>query len=731
MCACAGAAWLLSPAPLLSAAPQRPNIVVILCDDMGFSDVGCFGSEISTPNVDQLAAGGIRFTQFYNTARCCPTRASLLTGLYPHQAGVGHMTEDRGREGFQGELNKRCVTIAEVLKPAGYRAYAVGKWHVARNVKPDGPKHDWPRQRGFDRFYGTITGAGNYFDPGALARDNTAISPFADAEYRPAQYYYTDAIADQAVRFVAEHQRDRPGQPFFLYVAFTAAHWPLHAKESDIAKYKGRYDAGYAPIRQARFKKEKELGLIDPSWKLSPQWGDWARVTNQAWEARCMEVYAAQVDCMDQGVGRIVAELRQQGQWENTLIFFLQDNGACAEAIGRAGRMKRADKPTLPVIAPETLRADVRGKQTRRGFPSLHGPDIMPGPDDTFISYGKSWANVSDTPFREYKHWVHEGGISTPLIAHWPAGIQARGELRRQPGHLIDIMATCVDLAGAKYPAEFAGNKITPLEGRSLVPAFADQPIARDGLFWEHEGNRAVRSGQWKLVAKSPAGRWELYDMEKDRTEMNNLAEKEPLLVRQLIAKWEAYARRANVLPWVWKPAYGQGAGAVAVADREVPEFDETAAAAKKTFTFQADDDLPRESAPRLGERGFTVTAEIVEMGKAGVIIAQGGSTEGFALYVQDGKLTFATRRKGRLSTVTSADPLPAQPATLTAKLAKTGAVTLSVGQRPVAKGQAQLLSRMPTDGLQVGRDENGAVGEYAAPFPFTGKIGRAGLDVE
>ena len=723
-----GGSLLLHTAPAPAApAAGWPNIIVVLSDDMGYSDLGCYGSEINTPNLDRLAAHGLRFTQFYNTARCCPTRASLLTGLYPHQAGVGHMVENRGRPGYQGELNTNCVTLAEALRPAGYRAYAVGKWHVARNLKSDGPKHNWPLQRGFERFYGTITGAGNYFDPGTLTRDNTAISPFADPEYPAAEYYYTDAITDHAARFIREHQRDRAGQPFFLYVAYTAAHWPLHAKESDTAKYKGRYDAGYTPIRQARFEKQKQLGLIDPSWKLSPQWGDWQGVTNRAWEARCMEVYAAMIDCLDQGVGRIVAELEKHGQMDNTLIFFLQDNGGCAEAIGRAGRMTRADKPTLPPIAPEALRENVRGQPTRRGFPSLHGPDILPGPDDTFISYGKAWANVSDTPFREYKHWVHEGGISTPLIVHWPARIQARGQLRRQPGHLIDIMATCLDVAGARYPAEIAGSRITPLEGRSLLPAFEDKPIARDGLFWEHEGNRAVRDGKWKLVARGPAGRWELYDMDQDRTEMNDLAGREPILVRKLIAKWEAYARRAQVLPWVWKPPYGRRA---APSQQETPEFDEKLAAAKKTFVLNAGDDLPREAAPRVAEGGFTITAEITAMAKDGVIVAQGGNTEGFSLYLKDGRLTFVTRRSRQLSVVAAAEPVPLEACTITARLTREGQVSLAVGQRTVATGRAAHMSRMPTDGLQVGRDENGAVGEYEAPFKFGGTLKRVTLEL-
>src|ERR1051325_2208200 len=285
-----------------AGAAPKPNIVIILSDDMGWSDLGCFGGEINTPNLDALAHDGLRFTQFYNTARCCPTRASLLTGLYSHQAGIGHMTDAFSKkvgDAYAGDLSKRAVTIAEALKPAGYGTYAVGKWHVAKDIMPEGPKHNWPLQRGFDRFYGTIVGAGSYYDPGTLTRDNSAISPLADPDYKLARYYYTDAITDHAVRFVSDHQRARAGQPFFLYVAYTAAHWPMHATESDIAKYKGKYDLGYDAVRHARFERAKKLGLIDPNWQLSPTFGDWSNVANKQWEARCMETYAAMIDCMD------------------------------------------------------------------------------------------------------------------------------------------------------------------------------------------------------------------------------------------------------------------------------------------------------------------------------------------------------------------------------------------------------------------------------------------------
>jgi len=539
-----------------AGANQRPNIVLIMSDDMGFSDIGCYGSEISTPNLDKLAAEGLRFTHFYNTARCCPTRASLMTGLYPHQAGVGHMMSDRGTDGYRGDLNRRSVTIAEVLKSAGYGCYMSGKWHVTKHTAPDGPKHNWPLQRGYDRFYGTIHGAGSFYDPNSLTRDNTQISPYADPEYQPKQYYYTDAISDHAVRFIDEHcQNQKQGeQPFFVYVSYTTAHWPMHALQKDIAKYRGKYDAGYAPVRKARFEKARKLGLIQPNWKLSPQAGNWDRVKNKAWEARCMEVYAAMVDNMDQGIGRIVDSLRKNGQLDNTLILFLQDNGGCAEGLGRRPRGNRAgpraDQPKLPPMKPETLQRAMIPKQTRDGWPVLMGRKVMPGPADTFIAYGRGWANVSNTPFREYKHWVHEGGISTPLIAHWPAGISAKDDLRHDPGHLIDIMATCVDVSGAQYPKKYKGHAIQPMEGTSLVPVFNGKSLGKRTLYWEHEGNRAVRVGKWKLVAKGRKGKWELYDTQADRTELNDLAEQYPQRVKEMAALWTAYAKRTNVLPW-------------------------------------------------------------------------------------------------------------------------------------------------------------------------------------
>lgn len=412
----------------------KPNIIIIMADDMGYSDIGCYGGEINTPNIDRLAANGLRFTQFYNTARCCPTRASLLTGLYSHQTGVGHMTDNKSRPSYQGYLNDRCVTVAEALKPAGYSTYMVGKWHVCpinRNTCGSSKRHVWPRKRGFDRFYGTISGAGSYFDPQCLIRDNEIIQPESE------DFHYTDAISDNAAAFVTEHFQSNPDKPFFMYVAYTSPHWPLHAPDEYIEKYKGRYDAGWDKLRAERHKHMIKMGFVDAKWPLSPRdrkVGPWERAKNHDWYARRMEVYAAQIDQMDTGIGRILNAL--ENDLENTLILFLADNGGCHEEL-----------------FPNSWLDDIVNKTTPDGRPVRIGnfPEIMPGPPDTYQSYGYPWANASNTPFRLFKHWVHEGGIATPLIAHWPAVIKQKEKITHQPGHVIDLMATCTDVAGAQY----------------------------------------------------------------------------------------------------------------------------------------------------------------------------------------------------------------------------------------------------------------------------------------
>ena len=690
-------------------ADERPNIIVIMADDIGYSDIGCYGGEIETPTLNGLAEGGLRFTQFYNTGRCCPTRGCLLTGLYPHQSGIGWMMTDRGHDGYRGDLNNNCRTMAEVLKPAGYSTYGVGKWHVTKHVQPDGPKHNWPRQRGFDRFYGTITGAGSFFDPGTLTRDNQNITPTTDPEYKPEQYYYTDAISDNAVRYIDDHCEQNADKPFFMYLMYTAAHWPMHALPKDIAKYKGRYDDGYAPVRNRRAKRVVELGLVSDACEPAPLIGDWESVEHKAWEARCMEVYAAMIDSMDQGIGRVVSSLKKNNEFDNTLIVFMQDNGGCQETIGRRGDFKRPVAPSMRKIPHDEIRLDVIPKQNRAGVPTLTGPGIMPGPEDTYIAYGLNWANVSNTPFREYKHFVHEGGISTPLIAHWPAGIKRHGELEHQPGHLIDIMATCVDLSEAEYPQKIGDNEIKPLQGVSLKPAFTGKSLNREQpLFWEHEGNRAVRDGDWKLVAKENKP-WELYDLKTDRSETHNLVSEKPELAKDLEAKWDAYAARADVLPLGgWR-----GEQKKAKVNRK-----------QKSFSLKPGANLSAEEGPFVEKRPISISVKLKSSGTDGVLVAHGGSAEGYSLYVKDGILTFATRRGGKLFKVSSDVKLSDSASNVEARLTKTGEVTLSVDGKTVASGNvAQGMPRHPIDGLQVGSDEGGFVGEYKKRFPFTGEI--------
>ena len=539
----------VAAAPPVSETAKRPNIIVIMSDDMGYSDLGCYGSEIQTPNLDALAANGLRYTRFYNTGRCCPTRASILTGLYPHQAGIGQMTNDGGQRGYQGDLSRNAVTIAEALKPSGYRTYMAGKWHVTKQLKPDGDKSNWPMQRGFDCFYGTIIGAGSLFDPWTLTRGNQAITPDNDPEYQPEQYYYTNAISDNAVRYVRDHAKDHVKEPFFMYVAYTAAHWPMHALEKDIAKYKGHYDAGYAAIRKARYEKMKQLGVIE-NWELSEAPEAWEDVdeATRNWDIRCMEVYAAMIDSMDQGIGRIVESLKANGQLDNTLILYLQDNGGCAEAFGRKPPKHRLPEGIVPMRKDE-LQTQMVPLRSRDGRPVRTGPGVMPGDADTYVAYGQNWANVSNTPFRMYKSFNHEGGISTPLIAHWPKGISALNQLRHEPGHLIDIMATCVDLSGAKYPAQFADHDILPLEGRSLVGSFVNAREEERSLLFEHYGKAAIRKGAWKLVRAEEKKPWEIYNIDKDRTELHDLSAQHPEKAKELRELWEKEAKRIFIYP--------------------------------------------------------------------------------------------------------------------------------------------------------------------------------------
>ncbi len=540
-----------------AALIKKPNIIVILTDDMGYSDIGCYGSEINTPNIDRLAKNGVRFTHFYNTARCSPSRASLLTGLYPHQAGMGHLsTENFTEEGYVDDLSKHAVTMAEVFKSAGYATYMTGKWHIAKDIVNQNDITNWPMQRGFQRYFGTLNGSGSYYDPGTLVSNNSYISPGNN-------FYYTNAITDTAVKFINEHKTPNP---FFFYIAYTSAHWPLHAPEKEVQKYKGVYDKGWDAVRTARFVKLQKLGIISKEAVLTERGVSipaWENAPMKDWQARKMEVYAAMIDVMDQGIGKIISTLEQKGILDNTVIFYMHDNGGCAETLD-------SDQPEIAMteeqkqLHPFTKDSVFTGKKpiyTRDGQFVRSGMGVMPGPANTWVTYGVEWANVSNTPFKMYKHWTHEGGISSPLIVFWPKGISQKGMIRNQSAHLIDIMATCVDIAGISYPTNYNGNSIQPMEGKSLVGAFNNKPIKRDFIFWEHEGNRALNIGKWKIVSKTEKSKvftlkdqnaWELYNLEIDPTETKDLAIQYPEKVKQLALLWEKEAIRTKALPWPW-----------------------------------------------------------------------------------------------------------------------------------------------------------------------------------
>ena len=527
---------------------DRPNILVILVDDLGYSDLGCYGGEIQTPNLDRLAQEGLRFSHFYNTSRSCPTRASLLTGLYQHQAGIGRMTFDDHLPGYRGTLSRNAVTIAEVLKEAGYRTGMVGKWHVAETpLRKD--QREWlahqvyhetfsdlsnyPVNRGFDTHYGIIYGVVDHFDPFSLVEGEVPIKEV------PEGFYMTQALSDRVVQEINKYAND--DKPFFMYLAYTAPHWPLQALPEDIEKYKDTYKAGWEAIRNARYERQKELGLFPGQDDfLSPrQFKDkWEDNPTADWDARAMAVHAAMVDRVDQGIGQVIEALRKTKQLDNTLILFLSDNG-CSSEVCQNYAPGENDRPDM----------------TRDGRKIIYPrhKEVMPGPETTYASLGPRWANVANTPFRFWKAKSYEGGICTPMIAYWPKGLKKNvGGITPEMGHVMDIMATCVDLAGAEYPTTYKGHDIIPMEGKSLVPIF--KKGTREGheyLGFEHFNERAFLSKDgWKIVRPGEKAKWELYNLNEDRSEQHNLAGQHPEKVAEMVAAYEVWAKRCMVEPY-------------------------------------------------------------------------------------------------------------------------------------------------------------------------------------
>jgi arylsulfatase A-like enzyme len=661
-------AWVLG---LYGAgATERPNVILIMVDDMGFSDLGYHGGEIDTPNLDALAKGGVRFSQFYNSGRCCPTRATLMTGLHPHEVGIGHMTQSPGSnrgEGrppaYQGYLNRSCVTIAEALEGHDYATLMAGKWHLGNNARDR-----WPLQRGFEKYYGCISGATRFFHPISPRDITLGNEQLSKPESTTDEAFYTtDAFTDYAIRFLKEEQAGKK-RPSFLYLAYTAPHWPLQAFEDDVAKYRGKYKIGWDKVRQQRLQRQIESGLISPDWALSPRTPgipDWDSLDEKKQDEMDlkMAVYAAMIDRVDQNVGKLVAHLKESKTFDDTLIFFLADNGGCQEG----------------------------GMLGRGNFYDIEKRNL-----EHANSYGEAWANASNTPFRLYKHFVHEGGAATPFFMHWPKGIKARKDWYREPAQLIDVVPTILDLAGADYPKTYKGNDILPIDGISLRPAFSGKPLNRgEPFFVEHENNAFVRDGKWKLVGRGVSAtngvvpsRWELYDIEKDRTEINNLAETHPDKTKELAGQWDAWAKRAMVYP----------------------------------KNNKASDAKALPNPPQVKGRSFTITAEVEHAKPKGVVISHGGVNFGYALYFNKGKPAFCMRNGGDLTELVAKKKVQGR-VTLSASL-DDKSLTLSVDGKEVARCESPGLFRgQPVIGLYLGEDFKDPVGQYKVPNKFNGKI--------
>lgn len=530
--------------PIAAAQGDKPNIVVVLADDLGYSDLGCYGGEISTPHIDSLAAHGVRFTQMYNSARCCPSRASLLTGLYPSQAGIGDFTtanpSPRRGPGYLGRLSENCATMAEILGPAGYGCYYVGKWHVNEKTGPI--------KRGFDEFYGYTRGhSHDQYDADYYHR----LPEGREKEFDPPQgeFYATDVFNDYAVEFMKQGQAS--GNPWLLFLAHSSPHFPVQAPAERADKYDATYARGWDMLREERFQRMQDLGLADgPEWTLTPRSivpvdrddiaNGFSGQPNPAWEeldearradlARRMAVFAAMVEAVDDGVGRIVEHLEATGELENTLILFVSDNGACYE-WGPFGFDGVSREGTTQLREGEAVR--------EIGAPGTHQ------------SYGSGWANLGNTPFRMYKHFTHEGGISAPCIVHWPKGIGKPDTWVREPAHVMDVLPTLLDVADVEYPTEVDGRKILPVEGSSLLPVMRGDPLAERSIGFDHQGARALRKGDWKLVwsKRMPEDvQWELYNLADDRCETQDLAGEQPERVAAMAAEWEAWARRVGVI---------------------------------------------------------------------------------------------------------------------------------------------------------------------------------------
>ena len=695
----------------------RPNIIVVLVDDMGYSDLGSFGGEVRTPHLDRLAKNGLRFTQNYNSARCCPSRASLLTGLYSHQAGIANFTggDKSARLGpaYLGKLNKQCMTLAEVLKGAGYSTYGVGKWHVGHE--------ELPTDRGFDDYYGYVRG----HSASQWKISNYLRLPEGRPEelhYKEDEFYATDAFNDYAIEFLSQAQKKK--SPFFLYLAHSSPHFPLEAPSKTRDSYLETYRKGWDLLRKERFARQKESGLLTDSWKFTElsevpvdrddianhfagkQNPDWKDVPENRQEDLIyrMATFAAMIDHVDQGIGRILSLLEKSGDLENTLILFTSDNGACYE-WGPFGF----------------------DQSSRKGFTQLHEGEALQGVGGpgTYHSVGSAWSCLSNTPLRMYKHFNHEGGNCSPLLAHWPKGISKGDRWVRSPVHLIDFMPTILEVAQGEYPGSHRGEEIHPLEGRSLVPFFQGASEASERvLCFDHFESSAIRKGGWKLVRGNNRYKnriWELYDLSKDRCETENLISEKPKLARELEAEWLAWAKRMKISPYY------------EFVEKNPPRvLTKIRKNQKGYYLFKHGDQVNREQAPDFTGKPFELIVSF-ERGKAkdGVLVSHGGSSSGYSLYLDDGKIVFACRNRGTLNLLRSNEPLPTGKIIVTARLGRDGRAEVRLEEKVLAEGGSlPLIETFPQDPFEVGNDSLSSVSNYKGSTRFQGKINQVKLKV-
>ena len=666
---------LLLIASVLTAA-ERPNFVVILVDDMGYSDPQCFGGEIETPNLNSLAENGIRFSQFYNCARCCPTRASLLTGSYPHRVGLGR----NGRT-----MDPDAPTVAELLKASGYRTAMTGKWHLSElaTTTPEQDRIGWmnhqvelgipfadprsyPRKRGFDHYYGVIWGVVDFFDPFSLVHDDQPVADVAD------DYYLTDAITDYSVQYI-EHFEKTDDEPFFMYVAYTAPHWPLHAKPEVIAKYDGKFDAGWDQLKTDRFARQRKMKLF-PNAEIDPvidRGMSWAELSDEEreYQAKKFEVHAAMVDSVDQGIGRIIDALKVSGEYDNTVIFFLSDNGASPEIPGYAGYDRNGE---------------TRDGKTAHRERELKLPENRNklGSAESYTGLGPAWANAANSPLKYWKKESYEGGCRTPFIVHWPAGLKAAGgQITKNLGHVMDIAPTCLELAGVGPDSTF------PMDGVSMAGFFQGEPASNERLlFFEHMGGRAARHRQWKISAL--AGKpWELYHVERDPAETTNLIEEQPHRFEELKYRWEDW----------------------------LAQMPQSGPQQRTSLTAEVDN---------IARQPVQMTCEILALEKNGVLVAQGGSQQGVSLHIKDRKVTFSVRINGKLTEVTSPKIELKGPIAIQALLGEGGKLQLSINGATVATGNSEsYIPVQPQDGLSINDDSQSNVGNYGDDFNYAGEV--------